>query len=99
MRGKVIGTAKSLPQAVKELLIEVNYIRRLAASVESRINSNEPVVLTIGTLAVVGTVTSISEGKARVSLKSSAVVLPGQKIAVSKKANGRWKLVAYAIAH
>ena len=66
--------------------------------VEEKIKSNESVVLTIGTMAVVGIVTSISGSKAKISLKNKVVVLPGQKIAVSKKAEGRWKLIAYAVA-
>ncbi len=98
MRGQVIGTEKSLPKPTKELDVEVSYIKRLVGRVESKISSNEPVVLTIGTMAGVGTVTSIHETKAKILLKNSAVVLPGQKIAISKKNGGRWQLIAYAIA-
>ena len=98
MRGQVVGTKKSLPESTTELNVEINYIKRLVASIEPEIKSNEPVVLTIGTMAAVGTVTSISGKKAKIVLKNKVVVLPGQKIAVSKKATGRWQLVAYAIA-
>ncbi len=97
MRGQVIGTAKSLPQPVKDMDLQLSYIKRLVASIESKINSNEAVVLTIGTMAVVGTVTSIHENKAKISLRSQVIILPGQKIAISKKTEGRWQLVAYAI--
>jgi len=98
MRGQVLGTEKSLPKPSTELDLELNYIQRLVGNVESKISSNEQVVLTIGTMATVGIATSSSGNKAKVNLKSSVVVLPGQNIAVSKKSSGRWQLVAYAIA-
>ena len=98
LRGQVIGTEKSLPEAVTELNTEINYIKRVVEKVEGKIKPNEAVVLTIGTMAEVGIVTSIGGHKAKISLKNKVVVLPGQKIAVSKKAEGRWQLVAYAVA-
>jgi len=98
MRGQVAGTEESLPKASTELDVELTYIERLVSSVENKISSNEPVVLTIGTMATVGVATGASQNKAKIRLRSPAVVLPGQKIAVSKKSRGRWQLVAYAIA-
>ena len=98
MRGQVVGTEKSLPKPVSELELELNYIKRLVSDVESKINSNEPVVLTVGTSSLVGMVTSVHKEKARISLKGEAIVLPGQKIALSRKAAGKWQLVAYAVA-
>jgi len=98
MRGQVIGTEKSLPKALCELDVEISYIKRVVEKVEGKINSNEAIVLTAGTMAVVGTVTGIHGNTAKISLKDEIVVLPGQKIALSKKSSGRWQLVAYAIA-
>ncbi len=98
LRGQVVGTEKSLPETVTDLNTEINYIKRVVEKVERKIKPNETVVLTIGTMAEVGIVTSIGGNKAKISLKNKIVVLPGQKIAVSKKAEGRWQLVAYAVA-
>ena len=98
MRGQVAGTKESLPKATTTLNVEINYIKRLVTNIDPKIKHNEPVVLTIGTMAVVGTVANSSDKKAKISLKNSVVVLPGQKIAVSKKNAGRWQLVAYAVA-
>lgn len=97
MRGQVVGTEKSLPKATTELDIQVNYIKRLVTDIETKMNSNEPVVLTAGTMAAVGTVTSIGNNKAKIKLKSEVVILPKQKIAISKRTGGRWQLVAYGI--
>jgi len=98
LRGQVIGTKESLPKATKELDLEMNYIKRIVERVESKINSNEPIVLTIGTMAAAGAVIGMQGGRAKILLKNSVVVLPGQKIAISKKSSGRWQLVAYAVA-
>jgi len=98
MRGQVIGNEKSLPKATTELNLELNYIQRLVTNVESKLNSNESAVLTVGTMAAVGLVTSAQKDKAKISLKNKVIVLPGQKIAISKKAGGRWQLVAYGIS-
>lgn len=98
MRGQVIGTGKSLPQPINELEVELTYLKRLVSSVESSINSNQLVVLTVGTMTVIGTVTSIHGNKAKILLRDRIVILPDQKIALSKKSGGRWQLVAYAIA-
>jgi translation initiation factor 2 subunit 3 len=97
MRGQVIGTEESLPQPVKAFDVEINYIKRLVGSTGGRLNSNEAVVLTAGTMATAGLITSVHGNKAEISLKSSIVVLPNQKIAVSKRTAGRWQLVAYAV--
>ena len=78
--------------------VEVTYIKRLISSAESSISSNQPIVLTAGTMAIVGTVTSIRGNKAKILLRDRIVILPDQKIALSKKSGGRWQLVAYAIA-
>lgn len=97
MRGQVAGTEKSLPEATTEIDIQVNYIKRVVTDLEMKISSNETVVLTVGTMAAVGTVTSIGNNKAKIKLKNPVVVLPEQKIAISKRAGGRWQLVAYGI--
>ncbi len=97
MRGQVVGMEKSLPQASKSLEVEITYIKRLVGEKESKLNSNESVVLTAGTMATAGLITSIHQNKAKISLKSSLVVLPEQKIAISKRTSGRWQLVAYAV--
>jgi translation initiation factor 2 subunit 3 len=98
LRGQVIGTVESMPKATKEVYAAINYIKRVVENVDGKISPNEPVVLTIGTMAAVGNVAGTQGGRAKITLKNSVVVLPGQKIAISKKALGRWQLVAYAVA-
>ena len=97
MRGQVAGTEKSLPKATTELDIKVNYIKRLVTDVKTTISSNDQLVLTVGTMAAVGTVTSIGNNKAKITLRNEVVVLPEQKIAISKRDGGRWQLIAYGI--
>ena len=96
LRGQVIGHEGALPKARKDLQLKITYIERLVEKIESKIKTNDPVVLTIGTMTLLGNVESSYEANVKISLKGKAVVLPGQKIAISKKDRGRWRLVAYA---
>jgi len=96
LRGQVIGHEGALPKARKDLQLKITYIERLVEKIESKIKTNDPVVLTIGTMTLLGNVESSHEANVKISLKGKAVVLPGQKIAISKKDRGRWRLVAYA---
>jgi len=98
MRGQVVGTKESLPLAVGELEVEINYLKRTLVPAEEKINTGEPIVLTIGTMATTGAIAGSRKNKSKISLKSKVVVLPGQKIAISKRTAGRWQLVAYAEA-
>ncbi|MCX6798780.1 MAG: translation initiation factor IF-2 subunit gamma [Candidatus Diapherotrites archaeon] len=98
MRGQVITNPGSLPQSVDKLQLQVSYFERLLAGTEKKIATNDTVVLTVGTMSVVGVVTGMQGNKINISLKGKAVVLPKQKIAISTKDSGRWRLVAYAVA-
>ncbi len=98
MRGQMIGHEHVLPVAVNKLQLQLNYIERLVTSVDSKIKPREQVVLTIGTMTVLAVVESIQGNNAKISMNNKAVVLPKQRIAVSKKDKGRWRLVAYAVA-
>ena len=98
MRGQVVAAPGSLPKPVDRIVLQLNYFERLVGGAEIRIAVNDSVVLTVGTMSVVGTVAGMQGGKVTLALKGSAMVLPKQKIAVSKKENGRWRLVAYAVA-
>jgi translation initiation factor 2 subunit 3 len=95
----MIGHEHALPAPANKLQLQLNYIERLVAGIDSKIKQLDQVVLTIGTMTVLGVVDSMQQGNsAKISLNNKVVVLPKQRIAVSKKDKGRWRLVAYAIA-
>ena len=98
MRGQVVALPGKMPKPVKSLSLKINFIERLAAKVENKLKTNEILVLTIGAMTALGTVAGEKQGTVLVEMKMPVVIEKGQKIAVSKKEAGRWRLVAYAIA-
>ncbi|MBN2067669.1 MAG: translation initiation factor IF-2 subunit gamma [Candidatus Diapherotrites archaeon] len=96
LRGQVIAQEGFLPEPIDHLEIELNYIERLVEKLESRVKTNDKVVLTVGTMTLLGTAESSQGNRAKISLNGKVVVMPKQKIAISKMEKGRWRLVAYA---
>ena len=52
-------------------------------------------MLTVGTATTVGIITEIRENKVRVKLKLSVCAEEGQRIAVSRRIEGKWHLIGY----
>ncbi len=97
MRGQVIGIKGKLSEPVTSLKMNVQNIERVVEKGSAEIKTNEKVVLTVGTMPLIGTVTSFANGKMDAMLSGPAVVEKGQKIAISKRETTRWRLVAFGI--
>jgi len=54
-------------------------------------------MLSIGTATTVGLVTSVHEDKASVNLKIPISAEKGQRVALSRKILGKWRLIGYGI--
>lgn len=98
LKGQIISKPGTMPSPTDSIALEVHYIERLVADVKAKINVNEFVVLTIGTMTAAGTVTAAHGNKIKLDTKLPIVVESGQKVALSKKVAGRWRLIAYGIA-
>jgi len=98
MKGQVLGGEGSLPKPVTDIELELDILERKVTETATQIKANEMLVLTIGTLTTIGTVTKIKPGKASVTLKKPAIVEKGQRIAVSRKENMKWRLIAFGKA-
>jgi len=98
MKGQVLGTVGSLPKPVTEIELELDIFERKVTETATQIKANEMLVLTIGTLTTIGTVTKIKPGHASITLKKAAIVEKGQRIAVSRKENMKWRLIAFGKA-
>ena len=98
MRGQVIATKGTLPEPTKELELEIEFLERVVTKTTKEIKTNERLVLTIGTMTAVGLVTSGTGKNISVTLNSPVVAEAGQKIAVSKKEEMKWRLVAYGVS-
>ncbi|MBU4032101.1 MAG: translation initiation factor IF-2 subunit gamma [Candidatus Thermoplasmatota archaeon] len=99
--GKVVGKSETLPNVLHEITMEVKLLDRVvgaASEVEvETLNSNEPLMLSVGTATTVGTVTSARDNIANVRLKIPICAEAEQGVAISRRISGRWRLIGYGI--
>ena len=99
--GKVIGKSESLPDALHEFSMEVNLLERVVGSASEleveNLKSNEPLMLSVGTATTVGMVASARAKIADIKLKIPVCAEAGQRVAISRRITGRWRLIGYGI--
>lgn len=99
--GKVIGKSDSLPDILHEFSMEVNLLDRVVGSAAEleveNLKSNEPLMLSVGTATTVGMVASARASIADVKLKIPVCAEAGQRVAISRRISGRWRLIGYGI--
>ena len=54
-------------------------------------------MMSVGTATTVGVVTSARENFADMSLKIPVAAEPGQRVAVSRRIGGKWRLIGYGV--
>jgi len=59
------------------------------------IKTNETLMLTVGTATTVGVVSSVKDNVIHAPLKLPVCAEEGQKVAISKRIGGRWRLIGY----
>lgn len=101
LTGRVIGIPGKLPQVVSSFRMKTVLLDRVVGSaadlVVDDIKSNEPLMLSVGTATTVGVVKSAREGYADVILKLPVCILPGQRVAISRRISNKWRLIGYGI--
>jgi len=97
--GKVVGHPNKLPPILESFNLTINLLKRVVGTIEEKnvepIKTNEPLMLTIGTATTVGIVTDIKKEKIGVKLKLPVCAKDGQRIAISRRIDGRWHLIGY----
>ncbi len=97
--GRIAGTPGSLPEVSSQLTVKTELMKRVVGvtselAVEN-LKTNEPLMLSVGTATTVGVVTSGRSDSAEVSLKIPVCVEKGQRIAISRRIAGKWRLIGY----
>lgn len=99
--GRIAGVPGTLPPVASELTMRTELMKRVVGvSSELAVDSlktNEPLMLSVGTATTVGVIRSGRAGSADVSLKIPVCVEPGQRIAVSRRIAGKWRLIGYGV--
>ncbi len=99
--GRIAGVPGTLPEVTSGLTFRTELMQRVVGvaselAVES-LKTNEPLMLSVGTATTVGVVTSGRSGSAEVSLKIPVCVEKGQRIAISRRISGKWRLIGYGV--
>ncbi len=97
LAGRIVGREGLLPPVWNELELDVHTIER-ASEIEREaeaIKTNESLMLTVGTATTVGVVSSVKDSVVHAPLKLPVCAEEGQKVAISKRIGGRWRLIGY----
>lgn len=100
--GRVVGHPGSVPQMVMKMTVETHLLDRVVGVAEDlkveEIKTNEPLMMSVGTALTVGVVTSARGGSAEMALKIPVVAEAGQRVAISRRIGGKWRLIGYGVA-
>ncbi|MEX2703691.1 MAG: translation initiation factor IF-2 subunit gamma [Candidatus Freyrarchaeum guaymaensis] len=99
--GSVAGQPGTLPPLIDSFSIEVNLLERVVGSTElskvEPIKAREPLMLNIGPTATVGVSTSTSNDAVEIALRRPIVADVGQRVAISRRIAGRWRLIGWGL--
>src|SRR5205807_1669223 len=99
--GRVVGPPGTLPEVLLKMSVEVNLLERVVGVAEDLpvegIKTSEPLMVSVGTATTVGVVTSARENRADMALKIPVVAELGQRVAVSRRIGGKWRLIGYGV--
>jgi len=99
--GRNAGVPGSLPPVLNELMFSTELMQRVVGVSSElavdNLKTNEPLMLSVGTATTVGVVTSGRSDSAEVSLKIPVCVEKNQRIAISRRIAGKWRLIGYGV--
>lgn len=99
--GSVAGQPDTLPPLIDNFNIEVNLLERVVGSLDlskvEPIKTGEPLMMNIGPAATIGVSTSAHNGYVEISLRRPIVAEEGQRIALSRRIAGRWRLIGWGL--
>jgi translation initiation factor 2 subunit 3 len=101
LTGNIAGKKGMLPPTLTELTLETHVLERAVGTKEllkvERINLDETLLLHVGAAVNVGKVTAAKNNLIKVKLNRPVCVLPGSRVAISRKITARWRLIGYGL--
>lgn len=99
--GRLAGEPGTLPKIVREFRMKTHLLSKVVGlaenvSVES-VKTNEPLMLSAGTATTVGIVKSGRGDVSEISLKIPICAERGQRVAISRRIAGKWRLIGYGV--
>ena len=99
--GNVIGKPGSLPPVWNEISLETTLLDRVVGTknIQSvdELKTREPLVLTVGTRTTVGVPITVKDNIVNINLTIPVCAPVGQRIALSRRVDGKWHLIGYGI--
>lgn len=99
--GRVLGKPGTLPPVLHKFIMTTHLLERVVGAAEDlaveNIKTNEPLMLSIGTATTVGVVTSARGDESEVALKIPVCAEKDQRVAISRRISGKWRLIGYGI--
>ncbi len=101
LTGRVVGKPGTLPPVLHKFVMTTHLLERVVGTAEDlvvdNIKTNEPLMLSIGTATTVGVVTSARGNQSEVALKIPVCAFKEQRVAISRRISGKWRLIGYGI--
>src|SRR5512136_20774 len=99
LAGKIVGRPGQLPPVLDTIDLSMCLLKRAVGTVDEKnvepLKTNEPLMLTVGTATTVGIINELRPDWIRVKLKLPVCADKGQRIAVSRRIEGKWHLIGY----
>jgi translation initiation factor 2 subunit 3 len=95
LSGNVLGKKGTLPEPSRTIECKITTIERELIDEDVQIKSTEPLMLSMGTTVTVGMIEKQKGDNYTLNLKLPVVVEKGDKFAVSKRIDMKWRLVGY----
>jgi len=98
--GNVVGKAGKMPKSIDKMMITPLLMERVIGSESKKQVDNlrlkEALMLVIGTAATVGVISRLHGDSIELMLKRPVVAEEGQRIAIGRLVENKWRLIGYA---
>ena len=99
--GNVIGKPETLPPVWERFKVNASLLERVVGTRNVKdmgeIKTKEPLMITVGTRTTVGVPVTVKDSIVDIKLTIPVCAPIGQRIALSRRADGKWHLIGYGI--
>lgn len=98
--GNVVGKVGKMPQVIDNMMIRPQLMERVVGMESKKavdnLRLNEPLMLVVGTAPTVGVITKLHGDEIELTLKRPVCAEKGQRIAIGRRVENKWRLIGYA---
>ncbi len=98
--GNVVGKEGKMPKIYEKLMLKPILMQRVVGMESKKevenLKLNEPMMLVVGTAPTVGVITRLHGDEIELTLKRPVAAEKGQRIAIGRRVENKWRLIGYA---